>query len=57
MIDVGPNNLLGTFLIVSYSVAYTTLTVVANNGVASPLTNVLQGFAQAYQRAVEMQRR
>src|SRR5260370_13105509 len=27
MIDAGPNNLLGTFLIVSYSVAYTTLTV------------------------------
>ncbi|WP_421997181.1 invasion associated locus B family protein [Reyranella sp.] len=27
MIDGGPNNLLGTFLIVSYSVAYTTLTV------------------------------
>ena len=30
MIDGGPNNLLGTFLIVSYSVAYTTLTVVAD---------------------------
>ena len=30
MIDGGPDNLLGTFLIVSYSVAYTTLTVVAN---------------------------
>ena len=30
MIDGGPNNLLGTFLIVSYSVAYTTLTVVVN---------------------------
>ncbi len=28
MIDGGPNNLLGTFLIVSYSVAYTTLSVV-----------------------------
>ncbi len=28
MIDGGPDNLLGTFLIVSYSVAYTTLTVV-----------------------------
>lgn len=28
MIDGGPNNLLGTFFIVSYSVAYTTLTVV-----------------------------
>ena len=34
MIDGGPNNLLGTFLIVSYSVAYTTLTVVAD-GVGS----------------------
>ena len=30
MIDGGPNNLLGTFLIVSYSVAYTTLTVVVD---------------------------
>ena len=30
MIDGGPNNLLGTFLIVSYSVAYTTLSVVAD---------------------------
>ncbi len=30
MIDGGPDNLLGTFLIVSYSVAYTTLTVVAD---------------------------
>lgn len=30
MIDGGPDNLLGTFLIVSYSMAYTTLTVVAN---------------------------
>lgn len=30
MIDGGPNNLLGTYLIVSYSVAYTTLTVVAD---------------------------
>src|SRR5262245_13883166 len=30
MIDGGPNNLLGTFLIVSYSVAYTTLTIVAD---------------------------
>lgn len=30
MIDGGINNLLGTFLIVSYSVAYTTLTVVAD---------------------------
>jgi len=30
MIDGGQDNLLGTFLIVSYSVAYTTLTVVAN---------------------------
>ena len=30
MIDGAPNNLLGTFLIVSYSVAYTTLTVVAD---------------------------
>ena len=30
MIDGGPNNLLGTFLIISYSVAYTTLTVVAD---------------------------
>jgi len=30
MIDGGPNNLLGTFLIVSYSVAYTTLTVVGD---------------------------
>ena len=29
MIDGGPNNVLGTFLIVSYSVAYTTLAVVA----------------------------
>ena len=28
MIDGGPDNLLGTFLIVSYSVAYTTLSVV-----------------------------
>jgi hypothetical protein len=34
MIDGGPNNLLGTFLIVSYSAAYTTLTVVAD-GVGS----------------------
>jgi invasion protein IalB len=111
MIDGGPNNLLGTFLIVSYSVAYTTLTIVADgvgssasmqvdnwpfvsttictggacsytqgksaellqtmlkgssitvqlstqaDGMAGPLTNTLQGFAQAYQRAVEMQRR
>jgi len=109
MIDGGPNNLLGTFLIVSYSVAYTTLTVVAdglgssasmqvdnwpfvstrictggacsydqgksadllqallrgssvtvqlstqNDGMAGPLTNTLQGFTQAYQRAVAMQ--
>ena len=109
MIDGGPNNLLGTFLIVSYSVAYTTLTVVAdglgssasmqvdnwpfvstrictggacsydqgksadllqallrgsqvtvqlstqNDGMAGPLTNTLQGFTQAYQRAVQMQ--
>lgn len=30
MIDGGQDNLLGTFLIVSYSVAYTTLTVVVN---------------------------
>ena len=30
MIDGGPNNLLGTFLIVSYSAAYTTLSVVAD---------------------------
>jgi invasion protein IalB len=30
MIDGGPNNLLGTFLIVSYSAAYTTLTVVVD---------------------------
>ncbi len=30
MIDGGPNNLLGTFLVVSYSVAYTTMTVVVN---------------------------
>lgn len=30
MIDGGPSNLLGTFLIVSYSVAYTTLTVVVD---------------------------
>jgi invasion protein IalB len=30
MIDGGQNNLLGTFLVVSYSVAYTTLTVVAD---------------------------
>ena len=30
MIDGGPDNLLGTFLIVSYSVAYTTLAVVAD---------------------------
>ncbi|MFZ5782749.1 MAG: hypothetical protein ACOY4R_21310 [Pseudomonadota bacterium] len=30
MIDGGPNNLLGTFLVVSYSVAYTTLTVAAD---------------------------
>ena len=30
MIDGGPDNLLGTFLIVSYSAAYTTLTVVAD---------------------------
>ena len=30
MIDGGPDNLLGTFLIVSYSVAYGTLTVVAD---------------------------
>jgi len=30
MIDGGQDNLLGTFLIVSYSVAYTTLTVVAD---------------------------
>src|SRR5258708_8333538 len=30
MIDGGPDNLLGTFLIVSYSVAYTTLTIVAD---------------------------
>jgi hypothetical protein len=34
MIDGGPNNLLGTFLIVSYSVAYTTLSIVAD-GVGS----------------------
>src|SRR5215510_14411574 len=34
MIDGGPNNLLGTFLIVTYSVAYTTLTIVAD-GVGS----------------------
>src|ERR1700745_3949487 len=30
MIDGGPNNLLGTFLIVSYSVAYNTLAVVVD---------------------------
>src|SRR5262249_60292826 len=30
MIDGGPNNLLGTFLIVSYSVAFTTLTVIVD---------------------------
>ena len=30
MIDGGPNNLLGTFLIVSYSAAYTTLSVIAD---------------------------
>jgi invasion protein IalB len=30
MIDGGPDNLLGTFLIVSYSTAYTTLTVVVD---------------------------
>ena len=111
MIDGGPNNLLGTFLIVSYSVAYTTLTIVADgvgssasmqvdnwpfvstsictggacsytqgksaellqtmlkgssitvqlstqaDGMAGPLTNTLQGFAAAYERAVQAQRR
>src|SRR5262245_47564597 len=111
MIDGGPNNLLGTFLIVSYSVAYTTLSIVADgigssasmqvdnwpfvsttictggacsydqaksaqllqtmlngssitaqlstqaDGMAGPLGNTLQGFRQAYQRAVEMQQR
>src|SRR3981081_1311277 len=37
MIDGGPDNLLGTFLIVSYSVAYTTLTVVVDGlGRAAP---------------------
>lgn len=110
MIDGGPNNLLGTFLIVSYSVAYTTLAVVVDgmgqnasmqvdnwpfvstgictggicsytqeksaellqtmlkgssitvqastqdDGMAGPLTNTLNGFAQAYQRAVAAQR-
>ncbi len=30
MIDGGPNNLLGTFLIVSYSAAYSTLTIVGD---------------------------
>lgn len=30
MIDGGPDNLLGTFLIVSYSAAYTTLTIVGD---------------------------
>jgi len=111
MIDGGPNNLLGSFLIISYSVAYTTLTIVADgigssasmqvdnwpfvsttictggacsyeqdksaqllqtmlngssitaqlstqaDGMAGPLSNTLQGFRQAYQRAVEMQQR
>ena len=111
MIDGGPNNLLGTFLIVSYSVAYTTLSIVADgigssasmqvdnwpfvsttictggacsydqaksaqllqtmlngssitaqlstqaDGMAGPLSNTLQGFRQAYQRASEMQQR
>jgi hypothetical protein len=111
MIDGGPNNLLGTFLIVSYSAAYTTLSVVGDgmgqsasmqvdnwpftsttictgaacsydqaksaqllqtmlsgssitvqistqsDGMAGPLTNTLQGFAQQYQRAVAEQSR
>jgi hypothetical protein len=48
--------ILGAFVIVGYSVAYTTLTVVAD-GMAGLLTNTVQRFAQAYQRAVEMQRR
>ena len=110
MIDGGPNNLLGTFLIVSYSVAYTTLTIVADgvgssasmqvdnwpfvstnictggacsytqgksaellqtmlkgssitvqlstqaDGMAGPLANTLQGFANQYERAVRAQR-
>ena len=110
MIDGGPNNLLGTFLIVSYSAAYTTLSVVVDgmgqnasmqvdnwpfvttsictggicsytqeksaellqtmlkgssitvqtstqdDGMAGPLSNTLNGFAQAYQRAVAAQR-
>jgi invasion protein IalB len=73
MIDGGPNNLLGTFLIVSYSVAYTTLTVVADglgqrasmqvdqwpfvSTMVGPLTNTLSGFAAQYQKAVQAQRR
>jgi hypothetical protein len=58
MIDGGPNNLLGTFLIVSYSVAYTTLTIVAD-GVGSSAsmqvdnwpfvsTNICTGGACSY---------
>ena len=111
MIDGGPNNLLGTFFIVSYSAAYTTLSIVGdgmgqsasmqvdnwpfvsttictggacsydqaksaqllqtmlsgssitaqistqNDGMAGPLTNTLQGFAQQYQRAIAEQNR
>ena len=61
MIDGGPNNLLGTFLIVSYSVAYTTLTIVADGvGRSASMqvdnwpfvsTNICTGGACSYDRA------
>ncbi|MBM3649706.1 MAG: hypothetical protein FJX11_18150 [Alphaproteobacteria bacterium] len=61
MIDGGPNNLLGTFLIVSYSAAYTTLTVVADGmGQSASLqvdnwpfvsTNICTGGACSYTQA------
>jgi hypothetical protein len=60
MIDGGPDNLLGTFLIVSYSVAYTTLTVVVDgNGQRASMqvdgnpfvsTNICTGGACSYEQ-------
>jgi invasion protein IalB len=65
MIDGGPDNLLGTFLIVSYSVAYTTLTVVIDgNGQratmqvdANPFvsTNICTGDACSYEQGKSSQ--
>jgi len=65
MIDGGPDNLLGTFLIVSYSVAYTTLTVaIDGNGQRASMqvdgnpfvsTDICTGGACSYEQGKSSQ--